>query len=475
MPRFSVLESVEIEQIHSAALEVLKRVGCRIKDNRWLELLDNNDLSVDYSSQVVKIPSEHFITSAIESCGHEIKLLARNSAFDFKLGEGYPKAHTPEGMTHIIDYNTNRRREANLTDLIELTKVCDALPNIDAIMCPVVAQDVPPVLQSLLSTVEMIKNTSKPITPGGAALGRAFPYIAQIILALVDDRPLSEYSLGVGVTATSPLEFPKDQLDAYWEGTELGTPCSIGSMPQAGSTAPAPLTGMLVQYTAEILMGLVMGQIKSPGLPQFVYVRTCVINPRYGIFNSGNPEVGLIQAAATQLFKQKYKLPVNSGWAVSDAHVLDPQATYEKVYTWLMTMFTGADMVSGVGGLSSGLTASLIQVILDNELIGHVRRAFNGLVSSTDQIVDMIEEVGIGGTFLSHRKTGEILRQERWFSDIFNRDSYEIWLKKGEYTSLDSSKEKVKLILENHTPEPLHPDLQEIIDEVVKEAKHELI
>ena len=70
---------------------------------------------------------------------------------------------------------------------------------------------------------------------------------------MVGDRDITEYSLGVGVTITSPLQIPPDQLDVYWQAAELETPSSVGSMPQAGSTAPASLVGTLILFTAEIM------------------------------------------------------------------------------------------------------------------------------------------------------------------------------------------------------------------------------
>ncbi|MFX0208204.1 MAG: trimethylamine methyltransferase family protein [Candidatus Hodarchaeota archaeon] len=343
-------------------------------------------------------------------------------------------------------------------------------------MNPTIPEDIHPTFQSVLAMKLLLEYSSKPIIPGGTALNKVLPYLFQIQQAIAGGRDIMEYSLGFGIFTTSPLKFSSDQLDILWQCTEIGTPCSIGSAPQAGSTAPAHLTGMLTQFTAEVLMELILGQVKSPGLGQFIYIRTYLINPRMGSLNASNPEVGLIQAAATQLFKEKYQLPVNAGWAVSDSHIAGSQAAYEKAYIWLMAMLAGADMISGVGGLSGGLTASPSQVVVDNEIIGYLRHGFSGIKIDDQYLsVDMIDDLGTDGTFLTHPKTGEILRKERWFPKLSIHDTYEIWKSAGSQEFSEKAEIFASEIIHSHESESLDPDLKETLNDVVDKAKRELI
>jgi trimethylamine--corrinoid protein Co-methyltransferase len=476
MVKLSILTNEEQDLIHTATLNVLKKIGCEVQDKKWLDLLAREGLKVDFSTSRVFITDEDIINSAIKSCGHSIKYAGRDDKKDWIIGQGKAKTHTPEGMTHIIDLNTRTHRETRLTDLAHITKICDFLPNIDGIVSPVVPYDIPPALQSVMVTKTLIENSLKPVDPAGIALGKGFPFVMQMLVALVGDRDLTEYSLGVGVTATSPLQFPFDQLDAFWQGIELGTCCDVGSMPQAGSTAPASLAGTLTLFSAEILMGIVMGQIKKPGLSQFVFIRPSIANPRYGIFNSGPPEVALLQAAATQLCKERYQLLTNAGWAVSDSHYITPQAAYEKCYIWSMSLSAGADMVSGVGGLGSGLITSPAQVVIDNEIINHLRRGHRGILIDDFHLgVEMIGDIGIGGTFLFHPQTSKIIRKEWQLSNLPNRDSFGTWKSKGSPDFVEIAEKHAKEILDNHIIEPLDPDLEEKLKGIIKEAKSKLM
>jgi trimethylamine--corrinoid protein Co-methyltransferase len=476
MLHLSILNSKQQEMVHSAALDILKSVGCKIQDKKWLNLLSNAGARVDYAKSQVFITDEDLITTSLDSCGKEIKKMAYDPGLDFKLGKGYPKVHTPEGATNYIDLRTKKRRLASLSDLQELTRVCDALSNVDAIVCPLVPNDVPPLLQSIISMKTLFENSSKPVIPSGTALNQVLHYIVRMYQAIAGDRDIRDYSLGFGIFTTSPLQFPKDQLDILWECTERGLACSVGSAPQAGSTAPATMAGMLAQYTAEILMGIVMCQIKNPGINQFVYVRTYLINPRFGSINCSNPEVGFVQAAATQLLKEKYHLLVDAGWAVSDSHIIGPQAAFEKNYIWLLSSLAGADMISGVGGLSSGLTASCSQAVVDNEIINYLRHSYSGMIVDDFHLgVEMVRDVGIGETFLAHPSTGKTLRNEQWFPSISNHETYEIWDDAGGQDIVIKANKEAIGIIENHKKDIIDSMVQKKMEEIVNDAKKHLI
>ena len=135
-------------------------------------------------------------------------------------------------------------------------------------------------------------------------------------------------------------------------------------------------------------------------------------------------------------------------------------------------MFAGADMVSGVGGLSSGLTSSVVQAIIDDEIIGHLRQGYRGILIDDLQLsVEMIRDIGIGGTFLTHPMTSNIIRKEWLLSKLPIRDSYRIWEAAGSPEFVEKAEEKAKEILESHTVEPLDPDLKEKLEQVVQKAR----
>lgn len=462
--------------IHNAALEVLKTIGCKVQDKRWLKVLEDVGAKVDYQDFTVLLPDEDIIMSALNTCGKKVRYLARDPKKDVILGCGFPKAHTPEGAMHTIDLESTHRRFAELSDLKDLTRICDNLNNVDTVVSPIVPNDIPPVLQNLYSMKTLMENTTKPISPSGVSLDKNLPYLIQMQQLIAGDRNITDYNLGLGIFTTSPLIFPSSQLDILWKCAERRLPCSVGSAPQAGSTAPASLAGMLTQFTAEMLMGIVLYQLKNSGGNQHIFVRTYLINPRYGSLNCSNPEVGLIQAATTQLFKEKYKLPVNSGWAVSDSHTVNSQVILEKFSIWSQAFLSNTDMVSGISGLSSGMTSSSVQAIIDNEILNYLKNSYQDMIADDFHLaVNMIKDVGIGGTFLMHPDTSKILRKEQSSSSLTIHDTFDTWEKNGSVEFKENATKRAKEILENHNVEPLEKKVQEKIDEIIKEAKTSLL
>ena len=56
-----------------------------------------------------------------------------------------------------------RVRWGSLQDLVEATRLLDALPNVDVVIPVLGAQDVPPELMTIASVDVMLRNTSKPV------------------------------------------------------------------------------------------------------------------------------------------------------------------------------------------------------------------------------------------------------------------------------------------------------------------------
>jgi len=158
MPKLSLLNKTQQDKIHYAALNVLKTVGCEIQDKRWLEeLVKHEGVKVDFKKSRVFILDESVVHHSLESCGRLVKAMARNPENDWTLGQGPPKAHNPEGIPKIIDLATNEHRDTRLSDVIDISKLCDYLPNVDAVIAPVVPVPVRPFPAVRVVTPALVK------------------------------------------------------------------------------------------------------------------------------------------------------------------------------------------------------------------------------------------------------------------------------------------------------------------------------
>jgi len=99
--------------------------------------------------------------------------------------------------------------------------------------------------------------------------GATARYALDILAVVAGGRDqLARYPMYEGfVEPISPLQFRPEGLDVLIEFVNASLPVGFGPMVMAMATSPATLAGTLAQENAEILAGVVIGQVLKPGLP----------------------------------------------------------------------------------------------------------------------------------------------------------------------------------------------------------------
>jgi trimethylamine--corrinoid protein Co-methyltransferase len=128
----------------------------------------------------------------------------------------------------------------------------------------------------------------------------------------------------------------------------------------------------------------------------------------------------------------------------------------------------------GICGADQG--ASIEQLIIDNETAGYVKRIMRGFTIDKETLgLDVIRQAGIGGNYLTEEHTLNHFRKELWFSQGFNRESWEPWAAAGAKSMVEWAVDRKKEILKEHKTTPMAPELAAAVDAVVDQAKHELL
>jgi trimethylamine--corrinoid protein Co-methyltransferase len=84
------------------------------------------------------------------------------------------------------------------------------------------------------------------------------------------------------------------------------------------------------------------------------------------------------------------------------------------------------------------LTVSYEKFVVDNEILGMVMRAVEGIRVDDDTLAfDLIKQVGPGGHFVSARHTRRLMRSEHYQPTLSDRDSREEWESRGRQNSVD--------------------------------------
>jgi trimethylamine---corrinoid protein Co-methyltransferase len=192
----------------------------------------------------------------------------------------------------------------------------------------------------------------------------------------------------------------------------------------------------------------------------------------------GSPEQGLLMAATTQVIKS-LGLPAIANAGYTDAKVPDAQAGMEKGMTALMAALAGADSFAPMG-VTGTIGASLPQLIIDDEMIGYLRRTVLGFEVTPETLAfDVVQRIGPGGNFLTDEHTLRHARREFWIPRLSDRDNYVIWQTKGRQTMLERAAARRDQILRDrrrdHRLEPLDEALEREIDRIVAVAGRELL
>jgi trimethylamine--corrinoid protein Co-methyltransferase len=168
---------------------------------------------------------------------------------------------------------------------------------------------------------------------------------------------------------------------------------------------------------------------------------------------------------------RRYGVPVMAQGVVTDAKAPGAQAGWEKMANGLVAALAGSDVVNGLGLLDSHQTLSLEQLVIDDEIFRVIRRIRRGFGAEPERLMlDLIQEVGIGGNFLGKRSTLDLLKAGEHFEPgLGQRGSYDAWLRRGQ-SELDLARERAERILRVHEPPALPPAVDEALGAILERA-----
>ena len=304
----NVFTDDEIEDIHLATLEVLERTGVWVELDEALDIFADGGCVVDRGTRLVRIPP-HLVEDAIRSAPASIALCGRDPANDIVIEAGRVGfSNFGEGIK-VVDPYSGELRPSTKKDMGDIARLVDALPDVDVFEMAVVSGDKPPATTSLHNHEAALVDQTKPIS-GGPLDGRAVHTTVEMLAAIqggedaVRERPM----MIMGTCPVSPLKLVKDFCEIVIESARVGLPSCVLSMAMAGGSAPVTLAGTLVTHNAEVLAGIVLGQLTERGSKVLYGSSTTAMDLRLVTASVGSPECAMISAGAAQLARQ-YRLP----------------------------------------------------------------------------------------------------------------------------------------------------------------------
>ena len=269
---------------------------------------------------------------------------------------------------------------------------------------------------------------------------------------------------------TSPLVHSNEALEKLMMMAEYRLPTNYSPGMMAGATGPVTMAGAVALANAEILAGLVVHQLKSPGAPFIFGAGMSPLDMSSGQPTYSAPEAMMTQAGVCQLGRALYGLPTWGFAGCSASKTTDEQAVNEAVSYIMMAGWMGSNLVHDVGYLEFGLTYSYDLLAICNESIGQLRRMMEGIRVDREHLaIEAIKRVGVGGSYVGDAHTFGHFR-ENWQPELTDRKTHKAWTKKGSTTMGRRAGERVREILDNHRPAPLPTDVDEAIDRILDKA-----
>ena len=253
------------------------------------------------------------------------------------------------------------------------------------------------------------------------------------------------------ICSISPLKMDRQYGDIVVTIAKSGIPLVCPAEPLCGATSPVTLAGNLVIQTVDSLTGVMLAQIINPETPVIFGSVATNTDFRDLKYLAGSVEMGLLNAAGAQM-AQFYKLPFYATGGMTDSKVLDAQSGYESALTSLLCALAGANFIHDAAGLMEfALTACYEKYVIDNEILGMVMRAVDGIKVNDDTLAfDIIKQVGPGGNFVTAKHTRRFMRGEHYQPSLSDKDNREEWEARGGKATWERAVEKVKEIIANH-------------------------
>lgn len=467
-PSLNILSPSQIDEIHGATLEVLRRTGVIVRVEAIRSKLKAAGCWVD--GERVYIPP-HRVEWAVRTAPKRIVLCDRNGKPRMHLEGRKGYYGTGSDTPFVIDPHTGERRKAVLDDIRNVARLVDGLEHIDFLMCMGIASDVTESISDLHHFKVMLENTEKPLVYTAWDRDNLEDILSMAEAVAGGEEPLRRNPFcALYSEPISPLTHAEESGEKLLHIAGKGLPVVYTPGMQIGGTAPVTLAGALVQANAEQLSGLLICQLIREGAPVVCGGGILFMDMAQGLISYAAPEFMLAMTAFSELCHH-YDLPIFSFSGCSDAKMFDEQAAAEGALWMMLTALSGGNLIHDVGYIESGLTASYDQIVAMNELAGLVKRFMQGVeVTQETLAVEVIDRVGPMGHYLADDHTFKHFR-ENWIPALLDRTTFADWEAGGSESMRTRVRNRVLEILQNHQPEQLDTDLSSELERIIARAE----
>ena len=458
--QYKPLTDKQVKQIHAASLAILARTGVQVEEPDALRLF--REAGADVDGNRVRLP-QPLVEDALDKAPSRIVLAGRDPKDDLILEGARVHIGTGGAALQVLDLETGKIRAAVLEDVADMARIVDALDNIHFYLIPIYPANISKENVEISKYYASLANTTKHVQAGVYTLQGIRDVVEMCEKIMGGAEQLRERPIVSFITSwmVSPLKFDSGVTTLLLEVCRQRMPVVLSAAPMAGSTAPVTLAGMLAQLNAEQLAGLTLTQLAQPGCPVLIGPIPATANLHSGRYLGGSVELGLCNAAITQM-AHFYQVPIYNSAGMTESKLPDIQAGIEKTQSVIQVALAGGNFIHHAAGMLEDMsTIAYEQFVIDNEVLGMAMRAVRGIeVNEETLALDAIDRVGPGNHYLMDEHTIRYMRTEHYFpSDVINRQGRHDWEADGAKDARSRAKEIARRILAEHEPTSIDPDV----------------
>ena len=448
--QYKPLSDEDINKIHTTSLRVFSEIGVQVNFPEALELFRKAGATIDRAARIAKFDPK-LVKELIELAPSVVHLYGRadNGSLDCEIGGTKVYMGTGGTALNVLDPGENKARRSGLEDIKKMARLVDALDNIHFYMLNVFPNDLP-VEQVDVNRFGAALNRTRKHVMGGVYTVEGVKNVIRMaeIIAGSPEKLRQRPFISMVACNISPFKLDQSYGQLAMEVAKHGIPVVVPAEPLCGATAPVTLAGNLVVLNVDTLIGVMLTQLVNPGTPVLYGSVASITDMRDMKYLSGAIEMGLLNAAAAQM-AHFYNLPLYSTAGMSDAKINDTQAGYESALTSLLVALAGGNFIHDAAGfIEFCMTASYDKLVIDNEIIGMVMRAVEGIQVNDETLAfDVLKKAGPGGHFVSNRHTRKFMRTELYQPQLSDRNNRQDWEREGAKSAQARATEIVREIL----------------------------
>ena len=416
-------------------------------DRAVFDILENTGIQIDHGEVIQALGSK----KGVRIRGKRVRLERRLVQENIQGVKGCTEYDTPALVGaychNFIETDNLSVRPSTFNDLVTSLRQVEALGQ--AACAPVVPLDVPGPRQELL--MERLTHENVRLSYGGGQATSALTAEAAIEMSAVVNRPRA-----IEMWVSSPLIMDPLGLDIIWKLRHRRPDVRVISSPVRGMTAPISLAGGLAQSAAECFAAASLLRILDIAGTVAFRTDAFVIYPvemrGANVLVSG-PEY-LRHLVLSILLARRHGVDAPMGKALLTMSKLpDAQAASEKLAQGLTSKMVGAGTMTACGTLAGVETYSPVQMVIDLEIIRWIEAFMKPLdFSEDDFLLDVVDQVGPGGTFLDQDTTLSRFRDVSWKPDLFTYEAVGAWMAQGQPKLLDKARDTLESLALSDAP-----------------------